>query len=117
MCMVYFHAVDVVLDRKDCVRAGWQSKCHLPKALFASVGVKGRKRKAASKCRDFALFKRMIAVKDVVYRKHRKMMKIYERYCDEAKLPKYWDDEDDDEHELAAVPAPATNEVIDDEGF
>ena len=45
------------------------------------------------------------------------MMKIYERHCDETKLPKYWDDEDDDEHELAAVPAPATNEVIDDEGF
>ena len=113
MCMVYYHAVDVVLGRKESVRLAWNSRCHLPKTMFG--GAQGRKRKGSAKCRDFPLFKRMLAVKHVVYERHRLMFRMYEKFCDEAKLPKYWNDEDEDETTIA--PAAATNEVVNDEGF
>ena len=62
----------------------------------------------------------MIFCKEVVYKNHSRMFHLYEKYCDEASLTKYWrknieDDSDDEEPTVAA--AEATNEVVDDDEF
>ena len=115
VCMVYFHAVDFVLGRKEVVRRAWQARCHLPKIMFASK----RPRKGcrtSSKLQNYCLFKRMIAVKTVVMEKHKEMLRLYEKYCREASTSSYWGaDEQDDNDEIAA--ADETNEADCDDGF
>ena len=114
--MVYFHSIDVVLRRTASVRQAWSSRCHLPKIMF--IPKKGRNaRDTSSKCYDYVLFKRMIAVKAIVYKRHKIMFRKYEKYCEEASLPKYWQDADSDEDQTNLESAEATNEVVDDEGF
>ena len=121
MCMVYFHSIDVVLGRTDVLRRAWSARCHLPKVLFHPLqGRKPRRGRLASKCHDYSLFRRMIFCKDVVYKNHARMFHLYEKYCDEASLTKYWrnnkgDDSDDEEPTIAA--AETTNEVVDDDEF
>ena len=111
MCTVYFHSVDYVLGRQS-PRLCYQYRCHLPKALFAP----GKKR--SNKCQDFAQFQRMLTVKMIVYKQHRVMFRLYEKYCKEAELPKYWNDDDDGAENGDEIQnAEATNETLDDEGF
>ena len=45
------------------------------------------------------------------------MFRKYEKYCEEASLPKYWQDADSDEDQTNLESAEETNEVVDDEGF
>ena len=120
MCMVYFHSIDVVLGRTDVLRRAWSARCHLPKVLFHPLQGRKPRRRTASKCHDYSLFRRMIFCKDVVYKNHARMFHLYEKYCDEASLTKYWrnnneDDSDDEEPTIAA--AETTNEVVDDDEF
>lgn len=117
VCMVYFHAIDVVLDRKNLVRKAWQARCHLPKAMFQDK--KGRKgSRASAKLTNYALFKRMLAVKPAVYEQHQNMMRLYEKYCDEVSTNKYWGGDGDDECPTReVVPAEEIDEVDCDDGF
>ena len=104
VCMVYFHAIDFVLDRKEKVRKAWQARCHLPRIMFNTK--KGRKRRvtAASKMlHDYGLIKRMIAVKEAVYAGHKRMLFCYEKYCQEAEIEAYWGEEEEHEGELEEV--------------
>ena len=117
--MVYYHAVDVVLQKtkEEGVRMGWKSECHLPKTMFQSKR-KGRKRKSSQHCCDFELFRRMVTVKNIVYKHHRRMFVLYERWCHDHSEPKYWNDDDDDDGDTMSVqPAKSTNEVLEDDGF
>ena len=58
----------------------------------------------------------MLITKNVVYECHRRMFYLYEKFCDSASLPKYWQDDEDEEAEVVTN-AEATNEVIDDDEF
>ena len=116
--MVYFHSVDVVLGRTDIVRRAWSFRCHLPKVLFHPQ--KGRSRSSSSnkKCYDYPLFKRMLLCKSIVFKNHTRMFRLYEKYCDEASLEKYWGGADENSDEETEVkPAESTNEIVDDDGF
>ena len=114
--MVYFHAVDVVLGRKEVVRRAWQARCHLPKIVFATKRPRKGSR-TSSKLQDYCLFKRMIAVKSVVFERHNEMLRLYEKYCREASMTSYWgvDQDVDIDEEIAA--ADETNEADCDDGF
>ena len=39
----------------------------------------------------------MLAVKDAVYQNHKKMLRLYEKYCEEAGTTPYWGSDSDDE--------------------
>ena len=117
--MVYFHAVDIVLERKETERKAWRSWCHLPKMLFAD-NVKGRKpsrRSAMTKNYDF--FKRMLAVKEAVFARHKKMFKLYEEHCNALQpgAPMYWDDTDEVLDASVVTEAPDVKEASCADGF
>ena len=114
VCMVYFHAIDVVLGRKELVRRAWQARCYLPRAMFSSK--KGRKSARVAKLQNYACFKRMLGVKRAVYDRHKTMLRLYEKYCEEAEIEKYWGDDDDQSLEDIA-PAAHVSEDDCDEGF
>ena len=119
VCMVYFHAVDIVLGRKDQVRKAWRSSCHLPKVLFADK-VKGRKPLLKSAMtRNYEFFKRMLAVKEAVFGKHKKMLKLYEQYCNllQPGAPMYWGDVDEIVDPSAIAEAANVNEASCADGF
>ena len=118
--MVYFHAVDYVHGRTALVRRAWRGKVHLPPAMFS--GKKPRKGAAASKLHNYSCFKRMLAIKPVVFSRHKEMLRLYQRYCHEASRRPYFDDDDDDEgsrteDDVSVVAADDTNEADCDEGF
>ena len=115
VCMVYYHAIDVVLDRGDVVRRAWQAKCHLAKAMFMDNKSKGAR--TTLKLRDYVLFKRMIAVKSTVYDNHKKMLRLYEKYCVEASTVPYWGECEEVEDLTKILPADPTNEPDCDDGF
>ena len=116
--MVYFHAVDVVLGRNNLVRRAWQSRCHLPKVYFFPKKGRTKAGRASTKLQNYGLFKRMIAVKSVVFDRHKRMFRLYEKYCEEASLTTYWPDAgSDDDEEVGLAPADDTKEVDCDEGF
>ena len=73
------------------------------------------------KYHNYALFKRMVAVKDVVYQRHKDMFRLYERYCHQVSINKlYWGDSDDDSYgddQSAVVAADDTHEADCDDGF
>jgi len=112
VCMVYFHSIDIVLGREQD-RKAWQARCHLPKMLF--VDKKGRKKgRVSKKLQDYGLFKRMLAVKEAVYKGHKRMLHLYEKFCDEAEVEKYWGDDEDEDEEVVQEdipPAAETNEA------
>ena len=119
--MVYFHAVDVVLGRKDRVRQAWVSRCHLPLALF-DTPKKGRRKRAtatsrASQKNDYGCIKRMIACKDAVFSRHKGMLRIYENYCNLTELTPYWGEDEGDFDGVAIAPAETTNEADCDHEF
>ena len=94
--MVYFHAVDFVLGREKN-RQAYRYKCHLPKVMFAEK-VKGRRPSSKSAMKtNFEFFKRMLAVKEAVYSRHKKMFELYEQRCYllQPGAPMYWGDGDD----------------------
>ena len=95
VCMVYFHAIDVVLDRTNIVRRAWQGRCHLAKSMFQETKKRGSR--TSNKLRDYVLFKRMLAVKPAVFENHKKMLRLYEKYCSEANAMPYWGGESDEE--------------------
>ena len=113
--MVYFHSIDFVLRREKILHQAWSARCHLPKTLF--VPSKGRSRRASSKCFDYIFFKRMIATKTVVYKWHRRMFHLYEKFCEEASFTTYWNDDESDEDDDNPETAAATNEVVKDDAF
>ena len=120
VCAVYFHSIDIVKGaEKD--RAAWETKCYLPKKLFEPKNTKKRMKKA--KFINYGLFKRMIAVKEVVYARHRDMFRLYERYCHQASMRDlYFNDGEDDDSETEdehppVVDADDTNEADCDDGF
>ena len=113
-CSVYFHAIDVVLDRADVVRQAWRSSVHLPRGMFhPSKGRRGSR--AAVKMQNYCCFKRMLAVKAVVYANHQNMFRLYEKYCEEAETEMYWGDDDDEDDTMAldALPPPEDTEEQD----
>jgi len=109
--------VDFVLGR-EADRVAWQSaKCYLPKTLFEK-SKKGRMK--PPKYHNYALFKRMLAVKDVVYRRHKDMFRLYERYCHQVLITQlYWGHSDDSsgDDESVVVAADDTHEADCDDGF
>jgi hypothetical protein len=116
VCVVYFHAIDVVLGRKDLVRRAWQARCHLPKVLFAEK--KGRKgARSSAKLQNYFLFKRMLAVKPAVYDRHKNMLRLYEKYCDDASTTKYWGEDEEEDLPEDVAPAEDTKEVNCDDEF
>ena len=117
VCMVYFHSVDVVLGRTDVVRRTWQARCHLPKIMFAEKRKHRKGSRTSSKLQNYVCFKRMIAVKQVVYERHQAMLRMYERYCHEAEMSKYWGIEEDDDLDTDVAVADDTNEADCDDGF
>ena len=114
--MVYFHAVDVVLGRKDVVRRAWQARCHMSRIMFAQKRPRKGSRKS-SKLQDYCLFKRMMAVKSVVFDKHHEMLRLYEKYCREASTPSYWGADEDVDNDQEIFAADETNEADCDDGF
>ena len=117
VCSVYFHAIDVVLDRKERVRQAWQARCHLPKTMFhAKKGRKGAR--TSSKLQNYGLFKRMFAAKTAVYANHKNMLRLYEKYCDEAETAPYWGDDNADDVDMEELePAEDPNEDDCDDEF
>ena len=114
VCSVYFHAIDVVLDRKERVRQAWQARCHLPKTMFHTK--KGRKgARTSSKLQNYGLFKSMLAT---VYVNHKNMLRLYEKYCDEAETVPYWGDDNADDVDMEELePAEDPNEDDCDDEF
>ena len=51
----------------------------------------------------------MLAVKTAVYKNHRNMLRLYEKYCEEAESEAYWGEDEHGEQELLA-PAEDTKE-------
>ncbi len=88
--------------------------------MFANKRKKGMK---TPQCQNYQCFKRMLAVKDVVYQHHNKMFRLYERYCFQASIKDlYFNDDDNNdssgvEEERAVVSASETNEADCDDGF
>ena len=117
--MVFFHSVDIVLGRENVVRKAWQTRCYLPKTMFED---QRKKRRRQAQFKNYPYFKRMLAVKEVVYNRHREMLGLYERYCAEASVVPYWGDDDaasddGDNDDNAVVAAADTNEADCDDGF
>ena len=108
--MVYFHAVDVVLGRKDVDRRAWQSKCHLPRIMFTDKRKTRKGARTSAKLFNYPLFKRMIACKPAVFARHKIMLRLYEKYCHELEISPYWESEDDEQQTGIQV-ADATNEA------
>ena len=118
--MVYFHAVDIVLDRKASIRTAWVSRCYLPKIVFDEKKTKTKGLKS-SKYMNYNHFKRMLAVKSVVYERHNFMLQLYEQYCREASRKPYWGESeggnDSSGDACEVVEAEDTNEADCDDGF
>ena len=115
--MVYFHAVDFVLGRNDVVRKAWRPVVHLPKIMFVEKRKHRKGTRTSAKLQNYPLFKRMLAIKPVVYARRKTMLRLYEKYCHEASATKYWGtEEDDDTTEVVGV-AEDTNEADCDDGF
>ena len=118
VCMVYFHAVDFVLGREDVARRAWQSRCHLPKIMFAEKRKQRKGVRTSAKLQNYACFKRMMAVKPAVYDRHKVMLRMYEQYCHEASVSKYWGvGEEDDDIQTEIAVADDTNEADCHDGF
>ena len=47
------------------------------------------------KCTYYELFRRMQAVKKIVYKHHRRMLRLYEAACEEDQEEPYWGPEDE----------------------
>ena len=114
---VYFHSIDVVLGRKELVRRAWQARCHLPKIMFHPK--KGRRgSRTSGKLQNYGVFKRMLAVKPAVYQNHRNMLRLYEKYCEEAETTAYWGDDSDDDGQIEDIdPAEDPHEEDCDDEF
>ena len=109
--MVYFHAIDVVLGRTEVVRRAWQAKCHLPKIMFVEKRKQRKGTRTSAKLLNYGLFKCMITVKDVIFDRHKAMLRLYEKYCHEASQSPYWGDAEDDDDDTGIVVADATDEA------
>ena len=60
----------------------------------------------------------MIAVKDSVYQNHKKMLRLYEKYCGEADTTPYWGADSDDDGVMEDMdPAEDPQEEDCDDGF
>ena len=119
VCMVFFHSVDIVKSIEED-RGAWQAKCYLPKTMFDKKTKKGMKK---PKFINYNLFKRMVAVKEVVYARHHDMFRLYERYCHQASInTRYWGDDSGsdsagEQDNDAVVSADDTCEADCDDGF
>jgi len=120
--MVFFHSIDFVLGRTPSDRLAWRTPCYLPISLFDKT--KKPKGMKTPKYQNYKFFKRMIAVKEVVYQRHMEMLRLYETYCQQASITdKYYDDDDeelDDDGDSGGEPviaADETNEADCDDGF
>ena len=59
----------------------------------------------------------MVVTKTVIYKRHRRMFHLYEKFCQEASFPQYWNDDESDEDHDNLEAAKATNEVVNDDAF
>ena len=115
--MVYFFSIDFVLGRNASDRKAYKTKCYYPKAMFSNNG-KGRRSTRKLVSTNYEFFKRMLGCKEAVFTGHKRMLKLYEKYCAEMSpgCPMYWGDEE--EPELASVPkAQNKNEASCADGF
>ena len=117
VCMCMDMSIDYVLGRTEIERRAWRFKCHFPKSLFVNKTGRPGKKRVSNKCYDYPLFKRMVATKEVVYKNHRKMFRLYEHFCEKSELPKYWENREEQEITADVEAAEATNEVIADDEF
>lgn len=82
--------------------------------------MKGKDKKKVTakmrKCTYFDLFQRMLAVKKIVYRNHRRMLRLYEAACEEDDEEPYWGPEDEVADDVVND-ADDTNEVLRDDEF
>ena len=114
VCTVFFHSIDFVL-KKPTPRKCYKYNCYTPKFAF----LKGKKKKFSKhsrKCTFFDLFQRMLVVKQIVYKNHRKMLDLYEQACDETDEDTYFGPDEDVEGPVVDA-ADSTNEVVRDDGF
>ena len=110
---MFFHSIDFLLG-KECPRLCYKYNCYHPKVMFEAS--KKKKSHYSGKCQYFSQFKRMLVVKDLVFKYHRKMLRLYEKSCDETEQEAYWGhDADNDGPTIDA--AEATNEVVSDDTF
>lgn len=59
---------------------------------------KGRRgARTSGKLQNYGYFKRMMACKHAVYNNHKNLLRLYEKYCEEADNTPYWGDESDDD--------------------
>ena len=81
--MVYFHSIDYVLGR-DPDRNAWRAYAHLPRTMFPKKNAKRVPKDNRKK--DYPFFKRMInlLVRETVFNRHREMLRLYQKYCEEA---------------------------------
>ena len=88
--------------------------------LHSQACVPKREKKKTSKhsrkCTFFDLFQRMLVVKQIVYKNHRKMLDLYEQACDETDEDTYFGPDEDVEGPVVDA-ADSTNEVVRDDGF
>ena len=78
------------------------------------TGKKRRKgSRSSSKLQNYGLFKRMLSVKPAVYDRHKTMLRLYEKYCDEVSTTKYWGEDDGEDLPTEDV-APAEDTKEDD---
>ena len=45
----------------------------------------------------------MLAVKPAVYQNHKNMLRLYEKYCEEAETTTYWGDDSDDDGQIEDI--------------
>ena len=115
--MVYFHAIDFVLGRKEVDRKAWRAKCHLPRIMFVDKRKHRRGVRTSVKLFNYACFKRMVTVKSAVYERHKVLLRMYEKYCHQADISPYWADSEDDDQPTDTVVADDTNELDCTDGF
>ena len=113
--MVFFFSVDFVLGR-TVDRVAWKFPVYLPIQSFEKT-----KKGAKGKLQYCVFFRRILAVKEVVYQWHNEMFRLYERYCRQASITDiYWGDSDyssAEEESEEVIAADETNEADCDDGF
>ncbi len=82
--------------------------------------MKGKDKKKVTakmrKCTYYELFRRMQAVKKIVYKHHRRMLRLYEAACEEDQEEPYWGPEDEVADDVVND-ADDTNEILRDDEF
>ena len=84
--------------------------------MFVEKRKQSKGDRTSARLLNYGLFKSMVAVKTVMYDRHKSMLRLYEKYCHEGSLSPCWTDADDDDDDTEIAVADSSNEVdVEDE--